>query len=591
MALTDDIIRTLPKATGVYILRDSTNKIIYIGKANDLRVRLKSYLGQDDRLYTGRIVEKTEKAEYILTRNETEALLLENQLIKEHSPRYNINLKDDKSYVRIKLTVGSEWPAISITRKVVKDGSRYFGPYSSARSTRNTLSAIGRIFPIRRCTDTFFANRTRPCLFHYISLCMAPCVYKTVRKEYDQTVRDLIIFLEGKNQDLVAMLEDRMRQESDNLNFEKAAKIRDQIAAIRSTLTPQVVMGHTGTDTDIFAFFRSKNSLQISVVCISEGNMGDSFNYTFKDVEEDDIIAGSILQFYLKHREIPARVYTDTLPESREMLEAVLSDMRGSQVTISRPSRGRPLQWLSIARDNALTHSRREGSSISVLEEIAKAFHLPCVPYRMECYDISNIQGTAATGSRVVFIDGDPDKTLYRHYKILDKDTPDDFAMLKEVFQRRLTNDESRPDLIVIDGGKGQLGVFLKALEELGVPRFPVVSIAKAKGGKTDRFFLPGRKDAIRLPDRSPALRTLQRLRDEAHRFAVKYHRQLRSAQSTSVFENIPGIGPKKRRLILKHTSHIADPSRITPAELQGINGLSEKDIENVISYFKKGAT
>ncbi|HVN70519.1 MAG TPA: excinuclease ABC subunit UvrC [Desulfomonilia bacterium] len=587
MALTDDIIKTLPKATGVYILRDSANKIIYIGKANDLRVRLRSYLGQDDRPFTGRIVEKTERVEYVLTRNETEALLLENQLIKEHSPRYNIDLKDDKSYVRIKLTVGNEWPGIYVTRKVVKDGSRYFGPYSSARSTRNTLSAIGRIFPVRRCTDTFFANRSRPCIFHYIGLCMAPCVYKAIWKEYGQAVLDLIAFLEGKNHDLVNMLETRMKEESDNLNFEKAARIRDQIAAIRSTLTPQVVTGHTGTDTDVFSFFRRKNAIQIAVVCISQGNMSDSFNYTFRDVEEDDIIAGAILQFYLKHQEIPVRIYTDTLPRSIDTLEEVLSNMRGSRVRIYKPARGRPLQWLSIAQDNARTHSRREGSSVSVLEEIAKAFHLSSVPYRMECYDISNIQGKSAAGSRVVFVDGEPDKTLYRHYRIQGMDTPDDFAMLREIFERRLMHDETRPDLIVIDGGKGQLGVFLKVLEELGVPRMPIVSIAKAKGGRVDRFFLPGRKDAVRLPERSRALRTLQRLRDEAHRFAIKYHRQLRSRRSTSLFEGIPGIGPKKARALLMYTSNLTDLSQITPEDLSGIKGLSSKDRENIISYLK----
>jgi excinuclease ABC subunit C len=583
MALTADIIKGLPKATGVYILRDASSRIIYIGKAKDLRIRLRSYLGQDNRLQTGRIVDKTDKIDYILTRNEAEALLLENQLIKAHKPRYNIDLKDDKTYVRIKVNTNSEWPGISITRKVARDGARYFGPYSSARSTRNTLSAIGRIFPIRRCTDTFFANRSRPCIFHSIGLCMAPCVYKTIHKEYDQTVRDLIAFLEGRNRDLEKMLQERMMIESDNLNFERAAKIRDQIAAIRSTLTPQVVMGHTGADTDVFAFFQRKNVIQIAVVCIIKGNLSDSFNYTFKDVENDDIIAGAILQFYLTHQEIPARIYTDTLPESKTMLEKVLSHMRGSHARISKPTRGRPLQWIAIARDNARTHSR--GSDTSALEDIAKAFHLGSIPYRMECYDISNLQGGSATGSRVVFMDGEPDKTLYRHYRIRTIVGQDDFAMLKEVFERRLTHDETRPDLIVIDGGKGQLGVFLKVLEELGSPKMPVVSIAKARGGKVDRFFLPGRKDAVRMPERSAGLRTLQQIRDEAHRFAVQYHRRLRSKQSASVFEGIPGIGPKKAKALLIHTSRLRDLSQITPEDLEGVKGLSRKDIENIVSF------
>ena len=586
MALTEDIIKQLPKNTGVYIMRDSFGRIIYIGKANDLRTRLRSYLGQDNRLHTPRIVEKTQKVDYILTSNETEALLLENQLIKEHRPRYNIDLKDDKSYVRIKVTTNSEWPGIYITRKVLKDRDRYFGPYSSARATRNTLSTIGRIFPVRRCTDTYFANRTRPCIFHSIGLCMAPCVYKTIRKEYDQAVRDLIAFLEGRNRDLERLLLERMKIESGNLNFEKAAKIRDQIASIRSTLVPQVVTGHMGTDTDVFAFFHARNTIQIAVICISKGNMSDSFNYTFKDVEEDDIIADCMLQFYLKHQEIPSQIYTDTLPESPDMLEDVLSKMKGSRVKISRPSKGRPLQWLSIAGENAITHSRQDGSS--VLEEIAKAFHLPSIPHRMECYDISNIQGKSATASRVVFIDGEPDKSLYRHYRVVKSETPDDFAMMKEVFERRLKGDGVRPDLIVIDGGKGQLNVFLKVMEEFDIPKIPVVAIAKARPGMPDRFFLPGRKDAIRLQGRNSALRALQRIRDEAHRFAVRYHRHLRSHAATSVFEEIPGIGPKKAKALLMHTALLSDLSQIRESDLEGCKGLSRRDSRNIISFFRQ---
>jgi excinuclease ABC subunit C len=584
MALNEDMIKALPKATGVYLMKDSSGRIIYIGKAKDLRNRVRGYLGQDTRPYVPRIMESIDKVDFIITSNETEALLLENQLIKDHKPRYNIDLKDDKSYVRIKVTTTGEWPGIYITRNVLRDGSRYFGPYSSARSTRNTLSVIGRIFPIRRCTDTFFANRSRACIFHYIGLCMAPCVYKTVRKEYDQTVHDLLEFLEGRNRDLEKMFEERMKAEAASLNFEKAAKIRDQIAAIRSTLVPQVVTGHKGTDTDVFAFFRTRNTIQIAVVCISKGNMSDSFNYTFRDVEGDDIIATCILQFYLRHTEIPSQIYTDTLPESINVLEEAIDKMKGSPVTISKPTRGRPLQWVTIAQENAITHSQREGSSI--LEEIAKAFHLHTIPYRMECYDISNIQGKQPTASRVVFINGESDKTLYRHYRIMTKETPDDFAMMKEVFLRRLKGDEARPDLIVIDGGKGQLNVFLKVTAELDIPKIPVVAIAKAKSGLPDRFFLPGRKDAIRLPERSPALRKLQQIRDEAHRFAVRYHRTLRSKAAVSVFEEIPGIGPKKAKVLLICTAHIDDLSRIQEKDLEGCKGLSKRDVENVINFF-----
>ncbi len=586
MALTEELIKSLPKATGVYILRDPSSKIIYIGKAKDLRTRLRSYLKGDDRLQVGRIVDTTQQIDYILTNNEAEALLLENQLIKTHKPRYNIDLKDDKTYVSIKVTTKDEWPSILITRKVTSDGSRYFGPYSSAQATRNTLSAIGRIFPIRRCKDTEFANRTRPCIYHSIGLCLAPCVYKSVRKEYDQAVVDLVAFLEGRDKELERHLQGRMLKESEELNFEKAAKIRDQIDAIRITLVPQVIVGQGRGDTNVFATFRSRSHIQVAVLRITRGTLTDSRNILVKQAAEEDLMTTIMLQFYLAGGKIPGYIFTDTLPQDRRMLQEVLGTLKGSLVKIIKPSRGKPMQWMAMAQNNARTHAR--GSDTSALEEIAKAFHLGSIPYRMECYDISNLQGGSATGSRVVFMDGEPDKTLYRHYRIRTVIGQDDFAMLKEVFERRLIRDETRPDFIVIDGGKGQLGVFLKVLEDLGVPKIPLVSMAKAHGSKIDRFFLPGRKDAIRLPERSEGLRTLQRLRDEAHRFAVKYHRQLRSKQSSSVFENIPGIGPEKARTLLKHTSHISDPSMISPADLQGIKGLSRKDIENIISFFKK---
>lgn len=588
MALSDDIIRTLPRSTGVYILRDHSGRIIYIGKAKDLRSRLRSYLGRDDRLQSGQIVENTEKVDYILTNNEAEALLLENQLIKAHKPRYNIDLKDDKTYVRIKLTLKAEWPAISITRKVTADGARYFGPYASAFATRSTLSAIGRIFPVRRCKDTEFTNRTRPCIYHSIGLCLAPCVYKSVRREYDQAVEDLTAFLEGRNRELVKMLQERMLSESENLNFEKAARIRDQIASIRETLVPQVVINQGRFDAHVFASFLTRNHAQVAVLEMTKGTLTDSHNLSVKVAAEEDLMTAVMLQFYLTGHEIPPAIYTDNLPQNTRMLEEVLGKLRCGRVKITRAARGTPCQWLAMARDNARTHSR--GSDVSALEEIAKAFHLTSIPYRMECYDISNLQGSSATGSRVVFMDGEPDKTLYRHYRIRTIEGQDDFAMLKEVFHRRLANDDTRPDLIVIDGGKGQLGVFLKVLQELGAPKTPVVSMAKARGARVDRFYLPGRKDAVRLPDRSAGLRTLQRIRDEAHRFAVAYHRRLRSNKSPTLFQGIPGIGPKKSRAILMQTSHITDPSKITPDDLKAIKGLSAKDITNIVSFFSRGA-
>lgn len=583
MALTEDMIRGLPKATGVYILRDASGRIIYIGKARDLRVRLRSYLGGDDRLNTSRIVQATDKADYILTRNEAEALLLENQMIKAHKPRYNIDLKDDKTYVRIRVTASAEWPAIGVTRKVVSDGSRYFGPYSSAQATRRTLSAIGRIFPLRRCKDTEFANRSRPCIYHSIGLCLAPCVYRHVRDEYDQAVRDLIAFLEGRDNDLVKALRERMELESGRLEFEKAARIRDQIEAIGTTLVPQVVVGQARGDSHVFATFGTRDRVQVAVLQIDKGTLTDSHELSVKEAAGEDPMTAIILQFYLGGIEIPGTIYTDTLPQDHAVLEKVLGGLKGSRVRIVRPSRGKALKWMAMARDNARTHAR--GADESSLEEIARAFHMGSIPYRMECYDISTLQGGSSAASRVVFMGGEPDKSLYRHYRIRTVCGQDDFSMLREVFERRLKGDETRPDLIVIDGGKGQLGVFLSVLEELGHPKIPVAAMAKASHGRVDRFFLPGRKDAVRLPERSDGLRTLQQLRDEAHRFAVRYHRHLRSEAAGSFFEGIPGIGPKKARELLKLTARMDDLSGVTAEDLGGVRGLSRRDIENILAH------
>lgn len=585
MGLRADIIDKLPRGTGVYILRNSQGQIIYIGKAKDIRSRLQSYLGRDTRPYAEHIVSNTQSIDFILTRNEKEALLLENQLIKAHKPKFNIDLKDDKTYVRIRITTGSDWPGIYITRRVLKDGSHYFGPYSSAQATRKTLSAISRIFPIRRCKDTVFKNRTRPCIYYQIGTCTAPCVGKVSRDEYSALVQDLISFLEGRNKNLEQGLHKRMNRESERLNYEAAARIRDQIAAIKNTLIPQIVIGNSVADTDVFGTCNHPKGIRITVLHIAKGIMSDSTNLTIDPGGDEDFMSKTMLQFYLRTPNIPALIYTDIVPEEKFELEQILTDMRGSTVTIKKAFRGRPKQWTVMARDNAEHYLSVSDSS--VLDDIARFLHLSVIPYRMECYDISNIQGSYATASRSVFIAAEPDKSLYRHYRINDIDGQDDFAMMEQVLKRRLSTDEAKPDLIVIDGGKGQLSISVSVLEELGMEAIPVVAIAKARGTKTDRFFVPGRKNPIVLPRYTPALHVLQRIRDEAHRFAIRYHRHLRKRSGTSRMEQIPGIGPKKARAVLMHVSHIRNLAKITEKDLKGCTSINKRDIANIISYFQ----
>jgi len=584
MALTPDSLESVPRLTGVYLLKDASGRVIYVGKARDLRGRLRTYIAGDDRPYTQRIVAETADIDFITTRNESEALLLENQLIKANKPRYNIDLKDDKSYVRIRVGVAHPWPSIGITRTTVSDGSLYFGPYPSAQATRRTLSVLGRVFPLRRCKDSEFRQRVRPCLYHSIGLCLAPCVNPSVRAEYDQATRDLVAFLQGRDTEVVRRLRKRMEKAAEALDFEEAARIRDRIAAIESTLVPQAVVGTSPSDSHVFAFFETRDKITASVLKIQDGSLVGSTTLTAAKAAQEDPFSMIILQFYLSGADIPGTVHVDSVPLSRRTLQDALTRLRGSRVAVVHPKRGRPLDLLEIARDNARSHAKDTGSSS--LEEIARVFHLRSIPHRMECYDVSTLRGTDSTASRAVFVAGEPAKDLYRRYRIR-LASLDDFSMLKEIFERRFAEDESRPDLVIVDGGKAQLGVLLRVMTDLGCRGIPVASIAKARGTTPDRFYLPGRRDAVVLPRGSAALRTLQRIRDEAHRFAVKYHRHLRSRRASSPLESIPGIGKKKARAILMLTASVADPAAITREDLEGLGCLRDVDVERVLAHLK----
>ncbi len=588
MALCGEIIRKLPRSTGVYIMKNAQSEVIYVGKAKDLRGRVHAYLGQDTRPSVPYIAEQTERVDFIVTRNEKEALFLENQLIKSHRPRYNVDLKDDKSYVRIKISTNEEWPRISITRKVLKDGARYFGPYSSSHAIRTTLRAVSRIFPLRRCKDTVFKNRLRPCMYYQISQCVGPCANRVTKEQYDDLVNDLITFLDGKNKVLEERLLKRMKRESDRQNYETAAKIRDQLVAIQDSLVSQVVIGNTPVDVDIFGTYGHEDKVQISVLHIAKGAMADSHSFAVKNTEEDDFMTNCILQFYLKGGDVPPFVYADIPPEGRGNLEQVLSDIRGSKVCVRKALKGTPKQWMSMARENARSYGST--AETSLLDDVAKILRLPAVPNRMECYDISSFQGSHPVASRAVFLKGKPEKSLYRHYRIRDIVGQDDFAMMEQVLRRRLKGDEERPDLLVIDGGKGQLGVCVRVLDSLGMSSIPSVAMAKPRGTKNDRFFLPGEKDAVVMPPRSASLRLMQRLRDEAHRFAVTYHKHLRSKSISTVLEEIPGIGPKKARSILMHTSHLEELSRLKREDLAGVSGLTRHDIDRILEFIRRGA-
>lgn len=423
----------------------------------------------------------------------------------------------------------------------------------------------------------------RPCMYYQIGMCSGPCANRITKERYDEIVGDLTAFLEGKNKFLEQRLTERMEKEARAQNYEAAAKIRDQIFAIRDILVPQVVVGDAPADIDIFGVCRYRDNVRIAVLHITKGTLTDSNTFAVQNTEEDGFMTNCILQFYLHNNTIPRFIYTDILPEGGDILEQILSDLKGAKVSIRKGVRGKQKQWVEMARENACSYGKK--TDISALDEIADAFHLEVVPLRMECYDISSFQGSHPVASRVVFVAGEADKDLYRRYRIRGIQGQDDFAMMEQVLTRRLKSDEIKPDLLVIDGGKGQLGVCIKVLEHLGFSSIPVVAMAKPKGVKTDRFFVPGRKDAIMLPPRSQALRLMQQIRDEAHRFAVKYHKNLRSRTISTVLEKIPGIGPKKARSILMHTAHISELSRLKPEDLKGCRNLTEKDVSQVLEF------
>ncbi len=421
-------------------------------------------------------------------------------------------------------------------------------------------------------------------MYHQIGLCTGPCAKKISKPVYDEMVADLITFLEGKDRILEQRLEERMKREAALQNYEAAARIRDHITAIRESLVPQFVVGSAPVDTDVFGTSHGEERVQISVLHFTKGTMTDSHSFVVKNTGEEDFMTNCMLQFYLRSDTIPNVIYTDTPPESSDILEQILSDMKGSRVFIRKSSRGKPRQWVLMAQENAQAY----GSSpdAPVLEEIARVFRLPQIPSRMECYDISSFQGSHPVASRAVFVKGEPDKSLYRHYRIRGIEGQDDFAMMEQVLTRRLGDDESKPDLIIIDGGKGQLSVTAKVLKDLGMEDIPILSMAKTRGTKKDRFFLPGRKDAVHLQARSPALFLMQRIRDEAHRFAVKYHKHLRRKTVGTILEDIPGIGPKKARAVLMHFPQINDLKDISPEDLEGCPSLTPKDREAIIKYF-----
>jgi excinuclease ABC subunit C len=596
----DELTRKLdaiPTEPGVYLLRDRNGKVLYIGKAKSLRPRVRSYFreGGDGRFQVRFLMRQVRDFETLVARSEKEALILENNLIKQYKPRYNIRLKDDKSYLSAKVT-NHAWPRITVTRRIVKDGGRYFGPFGSADGLRETIDVIRKVFPLRTCSDTVFRNRSRPCIEYQIKRCLGPCVLPVDREEYKRHLHAAELLLEGKNLELLRDLRERMKGYAERLEFEEAARVRDSVRAIEKTVERQTVLHHWGGDQDVFGLYREGGFIEAIVLLVRNGKLTSTRGWSFHDLEfaDEDVLADLLTQYYAGARFIPDEVILPVTLEDADVRADLLTDRRGKKVEVFVPQRGDKLRLLEMAMENARQSfaSRRDNESTreKMLDELRAKLHLRNLPKRIECYDISNLQGSMVVGSQATFDEGEPQKALYRRYRIRTVEGQDDFASLYEVLTRRLKRaqeEKEYPDLWVIDGGKGQLNVAIQVLKEFNLSdQIEVVSLAKqhvlndvrdrAVTKSEERVFLPNRKDPIILPRNSTALFVLVRIRDEAHRFAITYNRDLRRrARLRSVLDDIEGIGPVRRRELLRHFGSLRKIREASLPQLASVKGVN----------------
>lgn len=592
----------LPATPGVYIMKNTSGEVLYIGKAKDLRSRVRSYFREagDGRYTVKFLAAKVADIDYIVTSNEKEALFLEDTLLKQHKPRYNIRLKDSKTYVSIKITMKEPFPRILVTRQRKKDGSRYFGPYVSAREVRETIKFLRRIFPLCTCSSSEFRNRARPCLDYQLGLCSAPAVGYITEAAYRELIDNAIMFLEGRNRELLKKLKEKMSEAAASLEFEKAARFRDRIQAIEGMLEEQKVVTHKATDQDVFAFVREKDSLALQTLFIREGRLVSGSDYLFHDagLPDEEVLSSFIAQYYRGDRIVPDELIVPVALEDRDVIEEWLSEKKGRKVSVILPERGDKTKLLKMAEANAAEALRKRYAASSVkagiMEELKGRLHLRATPTRIEAYDISNIGGKHPVGAMVTFKNGTPDKNSYRLFKIRGLAGPDDYAMMQQVLSRRFrkTEDEKEngletPDLVLMDGGKGQLNIALQVMEELGVKGVEVRALAKDRDdpdavkrgvkSKGERIFLPNVKDPIFLREGSKPDLLLRRIRDEVHRFAISYHRKLRSKEMASLIEKVPGIGDKRKKALFDRFGDLEAMVNAGVPELMEVPGINEK--------------
>ncbi len=593
-------LSSLPDFSGVYLMKDDSGEVIYVGKALSLRKRVRQYFQSSKNLTpkTKTLVRHIEDLEYIITDTEVDALVLEANLIKKYRPRYNVRLKDDKRYPYVKVTVNSRYPRIFLTRRRLMDGALYFGPYTNAGAVRKTLDIISQVFRIRRCRQPLNQKKERPCLDYHIKRCFAPCAGKISEKEYMENVQEAIKFLKGETSELVKELEERMHDLASKQEYEAAAQLRDQLEAIKVLSQQQIATSGTD-DRDVIAAVQSGDTASIQIFYVRHGNMVGRADLAMSSAEGTtlpDTISQFIKQYYLDSP-IPTEILVQYDIPDHDLITSWLKQRSGREVHINVPQRGDKKKMLEMALKNAEMTMRMNrlkvtaaSESLGSLKELQSILSLPSVPLYIEGFDISNISGTDAVGSMVVFENGKPSNSKYRQHNIRTVKGIDDFAMMEEVVGRRYSRlkDEKMPfpDLILIDGGPGQLSAAKTSLDELGID-IPVIGLAKRFEHIITTEKGPG--EVIILPHSSQALKLLMHVRDEAHRFAVSSHRRRRSARLThSILDGINGIGEAKKRALISHFSSVEKIGQATMEELCKIEGINKKLAQRILERFQE---
>jgi excinuclease ABC subunit C len=604
-------LKATPTKPGVYIMRDRDGTALYVGKASNLRNRLRSYFANPARLEPKIriLVSKIADFDFIIAGSDQEAVLLESNLIKRHQPVFNARLKDDKSYSFIKIDITEDFPQVYVTRNVSNDGARYFGPFASASSVRKTLALLKKLFPYRSCTKPITGADSRPCLDYHINRCVGPCIGAASKERYGEIIDEVTLFMRGQTKSVVKSITSRMEKASNDLDFENAALLRDQIKAIHSVQAGQKVLLNSRQSFDAIALAKGDTETWVEIFFVRNGKVIGKDGFMMagtNDTDSSEIVTAFVKQFYDANPYVPGLILLQHHLEDAPGIQCWLTDKRGGKVKVLVPQRGEKRNLISMVAENAANGLKQRavkdkvtGGLTGALEELQEALSLPRVPTRIECYDISNLQGTNAVGSMVVFVDGKRLSSDYRRFKIRTVDGIDDYSMMREILSRRFqrmskssnhetvgskpsgleaaNSDEEVswqiiPDLVLIDGGKGHLGAALQVLLEFGIDFVPLASLAK----DNEELFVPHIPEPVLLPRKSNALYLVQQLRDEAHRFAITYHRQRRSKTSVrSAIDQIPGIGLKRRRMLLKTFGSVEGVRQAALDDIVAIPGMT----------------